>query len=98
MLYEAGREHGWAYMAPHRANPSGEDWTVATRTVPRGEHRKCPRSERTAIGVELRDQQRGWMRTGYAADGVSPVEDRSRWPRRRRGELRHAEQRRAANS
>jgi len=72
--------------------------TWDTRTVPRGEHRKCPRSERTAIGVELRDQQRGWMRTGYAADGVSPVEDRSRWPRWRRGELRHAEQRRAANS
>ena len=85
------------FTAAQRVGPALFDQVCdfgPTRTVPRGEHRKCPRSERAAIGVELRDQQRGWMRTGYAADGVSPVEDRSRWPRWRRGELRHDEQRR----
>ena len=97
MLYEAGREHGWAYMAPHRANPSGEDWTVATRTVPRGEHRDLCMIEAGTRPSTLDERitDRGMLEWTAPERGSRGPTLAPRW---RRGELQHAEQRRAAKS
>lgn len=102
-LYEAGRDHGWTYLAPHRENESGEDWTTWTRTRPRGEHRHSA-PDTGPNGRPLRDIVMGEHVVTQATIRLEDEHDLAdahvraylltRLPRWRRGELRHSEQRR----
>jgi hypothetical protein len=74
-LYEAGRDFGWTYLAPHRADRQhGEDRTTETRVVPRGEHR----TKTLLGGGGLYPHER------YSAERVEAL-----LPRWRRGEIEH---------